>query len=397
VNKINASTQTPNWTPMRDAFVQVGQDIDHNEKGIQTEGKLYHYEPQSPNGKNKCFPIYICLTIYALYPASSLADVNSYTSESSDTEVELNESSSSSTLCYVSHVNSPSHFFVQFAEKSDQVDSVTRMLQETDLEPLSSGQIESGVRCVAKYPLDGCFYRAEILSVFADGQIFVSFIDFGNTSPVIDLRQLPECMTFPSRLAIACKLDLPAGKVWANGATKIFSEMAHDGNIEFEIEVLEDGERCTVNLHIGDENVVDSLVVADEPRRSLQLEPILEETDDGPEDEEACNAGAACVSEEPVRLERAIDEDNHSMCEEDAEAVEVSCQAEGHEMSAKDGKGEILETIEQINEFLFSSESTGSSSSTEGGDKAQVVNVNSVTDFHVTIQDNAHDLSKLCK
>jgi Tudor domain len=94
---------------------------------------------------------------------------------------------------------------VQFAQKSDQVDSVTRMLQETDLEPLSSDQIESGVRCVAKYPLDGCFYRAEILSVLDDDQIFVAFMDFGNTSPVVDLL---EYMTFPSRLAITCRLDL---------------------------------------------------------------------------------------------------------------------------------------------------------------------------------------------
>jgi hypothetical protein len=52
--KIDASTQTPNWTPIpnQDAFAQVGQVIEQKDVGTQTEANFYDLEPQSPNGKN---------------------------------------------------------------------------------------------------------------------------------------------------------------------------------------------------------------------------------------------------------------------------------------------------------------------------------------------------------
>jgi Tudor domain len=277
-------------------------------------------------------------------------------------------------LGYVSHVNSPTDFFVQIAHESEQMDWVTQTLQEIYLEPLTSDQIERGVRCIAKYPLDGCFYRAEILSVMDDGQIFVKFMDFGNISPVVDLRELPECMYYPSRLANACKLHLPAGKVWANGAAELLSEMAQEGHTEFEVEVLKEGERWRVNLRMGGKNVIDNLVVTDEPRRALQLKPVLEKTKDETdyeelyralqlepvlketehesEDEKADNDGAASAS-----VERAFNEDAQSICEDDADvagkAIEVSSRNEGYEVPVRDGRVKSLTLLNKLMNYFF--------------------------------------------
>ncbi|KAL4661070.1 tudor domain-containing protein 6 isoform X1 [Arapaima gigas] len=112
---------------------------------------------------------------------------------------------------YVSHINSPSSFFVQLTEDEAEIYSVVDELNG----PLSGGtivdvdELQEGDLVNSVFPDDGSWYRGVIKNVSEGGTVQVEFIDFGNTATVTcsgisrldsELLQLP-------RLSIHCFLS----------------------------------------------------------------------------------------------------------------------------------------------------------------------------------------------
>lgn len=156
----------------------------------------------------------------------------------------------------VSHINSPSSFYVQ--SDTVPIDQVENSLVNIENTPLSTGFI-CGDFVAAKYPEDGLWYRAKVTEV-NDGAVMVFFIDYGNTSAVTELRSLPdESKTIPC-LAKHCAFEFPIEmQQWPDVATARFSELTCNGNTVFKMTIKEEGDPAIVDLQDNGTNVADEL------------------------------------------------------------------------------------------------------------------------------------------
>ncbi|KAG5320463.1 TUD protein, partial [Pseudoatta argentina] len=112
----------------------------------------------------------------------------------------------------VSHVDSPSQFWLQYMDKITALNEKQQQLQlEVPNFLTIDGIPEEGTLCVAVYTIDDLWYRAEVLD--ADEDITtVRFIDYGNTD-VIDnkgsnIRQIPDDWKNLEIFAFKCRLDV---------------------------------------------------------------------------------------------------------------------------------------------------------------------------------------------
>ncbi|XP_018353793.1 PREDICTED: maternal protein tudor-like isoform X3 [Trachymyrmex septentrionalis] len=112
----------------------------------------------------------------------------------------------------VSHVDSPSQFWLQYMDKMTALNEKQQQLQlEVSNFLTIDGIPEEGTLCVAVYTIDDLWYRAEVLD--ADEDITtVRFIDYGNTD-VIDnkasnIRQIPDDWKNLEAFAFKCRLDV---------------------------------------------------------------------------------------------------------------------------------------------------------------------------------------------
>lgn len=112
---------------------------------------------------------------------------------------------------YVSHVDSPSQFWLQ---RTDKITSLNEKQDQLQLEISDflaiDGIPEEGTLCAAIYSIGDLWYRAEVLD--ADEDITtVRFIDYGNTD-VIDkasnIRQMPDAWKNLETFALKCRLDV---------------------------------------------------------------------------------------------------------------------------------------------------------------------------------------------
>lgn len=156
----------------------------------------------------------------------------------------------------VSHINSPSSFYVQ--SDTMPVNQVENSLVNIENTPLPTGFI-CGDFIAAKYPEDGLWYRAKVTEV-NDGVVTVLFIDYGNTSAVTELRPLPdELKTIPC-FAKHCAFKFPIEmQQWPDVATARFSELTCDGNTVFKMTIKEEGDPAIVDLQDNGTNVADEL------------------------------------------------------------------------------------------------------------------------------------------
>ncbi|XP_061943074.1 maternal protein tudor isoform X1 [Apis cerana] len=112
----------------------------------------------------------------------------------------------------VSHVDSPSQFWLQLVDDATNLSNKQKQLQiQAPTFSEIDGILEEGSLCVAVYTIDNLWYRAQVLD--ADEDITtVRFIDYGNTD-VIDnksgnIRQIPDSWKEIEEYAIKCRLDI---------------------------------------------------------------------------------------------------------------------------------------------------------------------------------------------
>lgn len=164
----------------------------------------------------------------------------------------------SKSTCFVSHVNSPSEFWIQLENCADELEWIAEQLSDAEnfaeLEDVTPGNL-----CVAQYE-DGMWYRARILSNTVAG-IELLFLDYGNSSISTNLRQIPEELVLTSPLAQKCSLKKPENVTeWSQAAVEAFSEIAADGQTIFTVQKITTGETSVVDLFVNGENVLNCLV-----------------------------------------------------------------------------------------------------------------------------------------
>lgn len=101
------------------------------------------------------------------------------------------------TEVYVSHINSPSSFFVQLAKDENSLISLTEELNSTSSTVSDQVQLHSilhGTLVKAVFPEDDSWYRAVIKDTKGKDHVCVEFIDFGNevTVPALKVCKLDE-------------------------------------------------------------------------------------------------------------------------------------------------------------------------------------------------------------
>uniref|UniRef100_A0A1A9URB8 Tudor domain-containing protein n=1 Tax=Glossina austeni TaxID=7395 RepID=A0A1A9URB8_GLOAU len=112
--------------------------------------------------------------------------------------------------CSVIHVNSTQSFYVQFNDDIASLEHITDALLDAAEEFPVFTELKVGALCVAQFPDDGAYYRAEIISVLEGeeaGKCEVHYLDFGNNSITDQFRQLPPELLKKERFSQHCSLE----------------------------------------------------------------------------------------------------------------------------------------------------------------------------------------------
>ncbi|XP_010138976.1 PREDICTED: tudor domain-containing protein 15-like [Buceros rhinoceros silvestris] len=166
---------------------------------------------------------------------------------------------------YISHVNSPSSFYIQLAEDEKLIiqlaeelnESMVNIRDENGLNELVVGDV-----VVAEYDTDGFYYRAVIKTLKSGNAFEVEFIDYGNTAVVSSskiCRAQRKFLALP-RLSVHCclrRLKSVPDKAWASKITSYFESKVNKAvackflqqrGEQWEVDIICDGKSMSDDL-----------------------------------------------------------------------------------------------------------------------------------------------------
>jgi len=175
----------------------------------------------------------------------------------------------------VSHVISPSEFWIQFEESHSHMEEVTSRLNESESLPILN-DIDEGVLCVAQFPENGNWYRARIVSHNEDC-VEVLYVDYGNTAVSPEFRQLPHELKDIQPLARKCSLSISNDTLEQAVVNDAFKDVVDGTAKMFEIEIIKDGNPTLVSMWYEGLNVEEELIKVVE-RKMVELSAAGSET-----------------------------------------------------------------------------------------------------------------------
>ncbi|XP_050306722.1 maternal protein tudor-like isoform X2 [Anthonomus grandis grandis] len=171
---------------------------------------------------------------------------------------------SKGTAIYVSHVDSPTEFYIQLAESTVALNDLQQNLQEIAEELSVLENITVGVLCAAQFSVDQQWYRAEVLD--ADEDITtVRFVDYGNTDVInnktAQIKTLPTNLLSLAVYATRCSLKLKALEdEWSQEAIESFQVLlGNQENLSAEF-IIQDEKTNIVELYSNGVNVKEGLL-----------------------------------------------------------------------------------------------------------------------------------------
>ncbi|XP_014750400.1 PREDICTED: tudor domain-containing protein 15 [Sturnus vulgaris] len=167
---------------------------------------------------------------------------------------------------YISHMNSPSSFYVHFAEDENLIiklaDDLNESLENRDRENCLN-DLMVGDLVVAEHDADCFYYRAVIKTLKSGNSYEVEFIDYGNAAVVSSSKicRIPETFLTLPRFSVHCFLSsvksVP-GESWTKESAAYFARMVSDKPVackflqqygeKWEIDVICDGESLSDSL-----------------------------------------------------------------------------------------------------------------------------------------------------
>ncbi|NWZ96246.1 TDR15 protein, partial [Nesospiza acunhae] len=167
---------------------------------------------------------------------------------------------------YISHMNSPSSFYVHFAEDENLIiklaDDLNESLEKRGWENCLN-ELMVGDLIVAEHDADCFYYRAVIKTLKSGNSYEVEFIDYGNTAVVSSskIRRIPEKFLTLPRLSVHCFLSsvksVP-GESCTKESAAYFARTVSDKPVackflqqhgeKWEIDVICDGESLSNSL-----------------------------------------------------------------------------------------------------------------------------------------------------
>lgn len=158
----------------------------------------------------------------------------------------------------ISHIDSPSEFYIQL---SDALESINILQQELQDQISSLADLENptaGVLCAAPYSVCQQWFRAQVLD--ADDDITtVRFVDFGNTDVItnsnVRIKTLPtELLSIEYHAKLCSLFAKPIGEEWSGSAIDSFEEYTSVSNLKAEI-VHQDEKTTYIELYANGNNV----------------------------------------------------------------------------------------------------------------------------------------------
>ncbi|XP_028158036.1 maternal protein tudor-like isoform X5 [Ostrinia furnacalis] len=181
------------------------------------------------------------------------------------------------TRVYISHVDTPGHFWLQMADKVDKIEEIQAELQANAESYPDVENREMGTLCVAKYLADDQWYRAEILDSDSDITT-VRFIDYGNTD-VLDnqpglIKTMPDQFKEIERYAIKSSVNaVPTGTgQWSEPASDFFTQLVGDFSTAVDALIVLKDVTTYVDIFINGQNLTDKLVSEGYAARSEETE-----------------------------------------------------------------------------------------------------------------------------
>ncbi|CAG9561418.1 unnamed protein product [Danaus chrysippus] len=181
------------------------------------------------------------------------------------------------TRVYISHIDTPGHFWLQMADKVDKIEEIQAELQANAESYDNIDSREMGTLCVAKYLADDQWYRAEVLDSDSDITT-IRFIDYGNTD-VLDnqpglIKTIPEHLKLVDRYAIKSSVNaVPTGTgQWSEPASDYFTQLVGDISSPVDALIVLKDVTTYVDIYVNGQNLTDKLVCEGYATRSEEAE-----------------------------------------------------------------------------------------------------------------------------
>ena len=139
---------------------------------------------------------------------------------------------------YVTHVVSPSDFYIQMASVESQLTELADQLMEhyesSDADELKLPDVTVGSLCCARYSADEAWYRAVVEDVSTD-TVSVRFVDYGNTDVIsqADVRRVTDRFTTIPACAWHCQLAVDSAQPSSDAQQQKFVELTEAGEKVF--------------------------------------------------------------------------------------------------------------------------------------------------------------------
>uniref|UniRef100_A0A8C5X107 Tudor domain containing 15 n=1 Tax=Malurus cyaneus samueli TaxID=2593467 RepID=A0A8C5X107_9PASS len=168
---------------------------------------------------------------------------------------------------YISHVNSPSSFYVHFAEDENVIIKLADDLNET-LENRGRENcldvLRVGDLIVAEHDADCFYYRAVIKTLKSGKSYEVEFIDYGNAAVVSSSKicRIPEKFLTLPRFSVHCFLSSVtsvAGEKWTRGSAAYFARTVSDKPVACKF-LQQHGEKWEIDVICNGESLSNSLL-----------------------------------------------------------------------------------------------------------------------------------------
>ncbi|CAH2981454.1 unnamed protein product [Chilo suppressalis] len=181
------------------------------------------------------------------------------------------------TQVYISHIDTPGHFWLQMSDKVDTIEEIQADLQaNADSYPDIENR-EMGTLCIAKYLADDQWYRAVILDSDSDITT-VRFIDYGNTD-VLDnqpnlIKTVPEHLKDVEAYAVKSSVNaVPTGTgQWSEPASDYFTQLVGDSAAPVDALIVLKDVTTYVDIFVNGQNLTEKLVSEGHATRSEEPE-----------------------------------------------------------------------------------------------------------------------------
>ena len=162
----------------------------------------------------------------------------------------------SSVDVYVSHINSPTSFYCQPLELAGELETMMTKLSSTMTQspPEQIRDVVPGQACLARFSADNEWYRSIVNDVANDGNILVTFVDYGNSemTTLDHLAMLPDAFLSTRLQAVHCSVfeSMDAETEWPPEKVEAFQNQIPESD-HFTLTVTGVSERDQVFVEIA--------------------------------------------------------------------------------------------------------------------------------------------------